>query len=352
MLRGLLLGAVLYSALGQASTGSAVTTTSTVDCSANYGSSKPTDVPTISTTTVISSLATAAPVTVPLGYTRVTADAVTTTKHTSTSVDVIIATVTSGTFQAYATELTTLAATATWSVTVCTNDVTPTTVTTFTGVYTPLPGQPSQSSGGPGSYITEVVCTTSIISSIQLFPTVTASTTATIVTTPTVTITDITASTVSTVTYATVTTWSTTVTSLLVSYTPATTVTTISTACEPTATVTLDARCDPDNIVTSIDGLGLVSGNYATNTSVTYTSKEPFASDMSLCCQACLDNEGCGASMSGESGYCGLYYVSDAHADPVCNDFVFSFQTQTGYYPGQGLRVQSGCGSIELESNS
>ncbi|KAI0164889.1 hypothetical protein GGR57DRAFT_215906 [Xylariaceae sp. FL1272] len=244
MLQRLLLGAALYSGLGQAATGSAVTTTSTVVCSANYGSSKPTAVTTSSTTTVISSLKTAPAITVPLEYTRVTADAVTTTQHATTSVDVIIATVTSGTFQAYSTELTTLA-TATWPVTVCTNDVEPTTVTKFTGAYTPLPGQPSQSSGGPGSYITEVVCTTSIISSIQLFPTLTAPTTATIVTTPTVTITDITASTMSTLTYATVTTWSTTVTSLIVSYTPAHTVKTISTACEPTATVTLNARCHP-----------------------------------------------------------------------------------------------------------
>ncbi len=136
-------------------------------------------------------------------------------------------------------------------------------------------------------------------------------------------------------------------------YTPHAVVTTSTVSCgEETVTKTLAAECAPTNLIGAINGDGLQSGKYADRTSVIYTRLEPWGTDASLCCQACLDNEGCGASMF-NSGACGLYYTATADAEPVCDAFIFSFTSNPGVYPGQGLVVQNGCGTVEyLGSNA
>ena len=90
----------------------------------------------------------------------------TTTQHTSYVYTITFATVTSGIVTSVINEVTTIA-TAIWPLTSCTNDVTPVTVTEYTGTYTPLPGQ---STGSPESYATEVICSTYLSIPFALHP--------------------------------------------------------------------------------------------------------------------------------------------------------------------------------------
>jgi hypothetical protein len=113
----------------------------------------------------------------------------------------------------------------------------------------------------------------------------------------------------------------------------------------------MDARCAPSNIVGTINGEGLQSGDYADRTSVVYTRNEPWANDESECCQTCLDNEGCGASMGGY-GACGLYYTATVEGEPVCDARIFTFTSNESVAPGQGLTVQGGCGSVAYAGKS
>lgn len=141
----------------------------------------------------------------------------------------------------------------------------------------------------------------------------------------------------------------TTVTVSYTSYTPHAVTTTTTVPCaEETVTKTLAAECAPTNLIGAINGEGLLSGRYADRTSVIYTRNDPWANDVSACCQACLDNEGCGASMGGD-GACGLYYTATEDAEPVCDSFIFSFTSEPYEIPGQGLVVQNGCGTVEYQ---
>ncbi|KAI8632318.1 hypothetical protein F5Y19DRAFT_492161 [Xylariaceae sp. FL1651] len=324
MLRGLLLGAAVYGGLASAYTGTSISTASKAECSTAYGSGAVAPAPILTSGTVktISSLVTLPATTVPSGYTKITVDPVTTTQHTQTSTVITVLTKTLPAATSVQMHSTTIA-TATWPVTTCTNGVVPTTVTKYTGTYTPVPGQET------------ALPETSGLSTIISTPTV-------VVQQPITTVT-------STAYLATVTVYQTTISSTITSYMETGHAVPTRIACGPTVTTTLDARCAPTNLVSSINNIGLVSGQYAANTSVVYTRDEPWGTDPSLCCQLCLDNAGCGASMWGPYDTCGLYYVGSASAEPQC-DFVLTYGTEDDVYAGQGIIVQNGCGVVEYEA--
>ncbi|KAI1333367.1 hypothetical protein F5Y16DRAFT_11931 [Xylariaceae sp. FL0255] len=345
MVRGLILSALACCVVATTTTQTLVSTSSAVACSALYGSGgkAPLATPTSGTTVVSSSVTTSPTETLPAVYVRATAEPVTTTLYTSVADSIVFATVTSGTYTNWVNKVTTIS-TVTYSVTACTNNVTPTTVTQYTGTYTPMSGQ----STATDTYITGVTCTTSLTSLITYYP-ILSTGTSTVWTTSTVYVPKYTASSVSDIVYATLTVYAATVTSTAITYTPVAHATTVSMACAPTVTATYDARCAPNNIISSIDGMGLLaSGQYAANTSVVYLTSEPYESDSSLCCQTCLDNEGCAASMSGESGFCGLFYSSDQSGKAECGGEVYTFETSENTAAGQGIRAQSGCGTVKL----
>ncbi|OTA65724.1 hypothetical protein K449DRAFT_391693 [Hypoxylon sp. EC38] len=305
------------------------------------GGSFPTSLPTITTTSTISTAITEKEVTVPATST-ITADPVTTTTvstqtiwfFTTSTVTVPTTTLWRGAES--------IVATVTWPSTVCTNDITPSTVTEYTGSYTPIPGQVTTI---PTSYPSEVLCATGVTWFTYYFPTATSGST-TVTSTPTSTV--YTSTTTSTITnsYA-VTTFATTVSSVTTSYRLASSIVTTSTACEATTTTTLAAKCAPTSVIAGVGDHGLVSGRYAANNTVIYLRDERYI-DPSLCCQLCQDNEGCAGMMAGIGGYCGLLYVANPNGlpGPVC-DFVFTYQTQSNVFPLQGLWVQSGCGEID-----
>ncbi|KAJ2976787.1 hypothetical protein NUW58_g8001 [Xylaria curta] len=296
MMQSLLLGAMAFVGLASAYTGSQVSTTSVVKCSTAYGSGdgpRPTPIPTSEITEAVSSLFTAEPTTIPKGYKRVTDTTITVTQRTSLVVPIVLATVTSGIYTSWIVPTTTIA-TATWPVTTCTNGVSQKTVSKYTGTYTPVPGQ---ATAFPESFGTQVFCTASLTSYITYFPTVTAETYATIHTTSTSFVYDYTTTLTSTLTYLTLTSPSATVTSTTISYVERGLVEPTRIACEETVTKTYDARCAPTNLISNHNGIGLVSGRYNGNVSVVYTRVEPYGTNPSDCCQSCLDNKGCGASM-------------------------------------------------------
>jgi hypothetical protein len=150
-----------------------------------------------------------------------------------------------------------------------------------------------------------------------------------------------------------VTIYATTSTSTVTSYTVASNVETISTACEATYTTTYAAKCAPTNLVGAINDVGLVSGQYADGTAVSYgpdVDDDQYHHDPSLCCQLCQNNAGCGASMWGPGpGACGLYYApaNASVGGAECGEFVLSFGTEAGRIAGESLVIQSGCGLIE-----
>ncbi|KAH9887875.1 hypothetical protein F4778DRAFT_756503 [Xylariomycetidae sp. FL2044] len=295
---------------------------------------------TIYTTTYATTIEAA--VTVP-STTRVTASPVTTTGPLiQLSVAYTVVTTTLPTHTLWQNSQITFA-TATWPTTVCTNGVQPLILTEYTGTYTPIPGQGTTL---PAVYPTLVRCTTAVTWSSHLYPTTTSGIVTETVT-PTSTVYDTTSTSTTFFTYTT-TTYSTTVSPTTTTFHVDRTATTISTACEPTATTTLAAKCAPTNMISSIDGVGLVSGTYADNATVVYIPDETYE-DPSLCCQLCEDNEGCTAVMSGGSGYCGLYFVDGPDGRAVC-DYTFTYGSQANVFPAQGLWVQMGCGTIEFEA--
>ncbi|KAI2620909.1 hypothetical protein GGS26DRAFT_296613 [Hypomontagnella submonticulosa] len=340
MLRQLVTGIAVFGATVQASTGTSYSFKTESGCSTAWGSggTVPMSLPTVSTSSTVSSVITDKEVTVP-ATSRVTAPTVTATALTATSWTFTVVTTTVPTFTSWQ-GAESIVATATWPVTVCTNGVNPSTVTKYSGSYTPISGQVTTA---PASYPSQVLCTTGITWYTTLLPTATSGVT-TVTVTPTTTVYAPTTTTTITSKY-TSTTYSTTVTSVTTSYRVATNAATTSTACQPTTTTTFAAKCAPTNVVAGIGDKGLVSGKYASNITVIYIPDEKY-NDPSNCCQLCQDNKGCAGLMAGISGFCGLYYVGAPNGGAAC-DFTFTYQTQSDVFPGQGLWVQSGCGTID-----
>ncbi|KAI0443612.1 hypothetical protein F4803DRAFT_308443 [Xylaria telfairii] len=346
MLRDLLLSAAIYGSLAFGYNATSVSSTTVTSCSytSSSGGIPPTPVPTVATLTTISTTQTRDAVTVPSTITVNAPTTVTVTQRTLTVYDAIDVTVTVPTSTRGAgTERT--VATGVFRATVCADGAKPVTVTQYTGTYTPISGQATTI---PATYVTEAFCTTEVIRYYTLYPTVTSGAVTTTVT-PTSTVTAPTTTFTSTLIFGTQYAYLTTVTVTYTSYFPhaETTTTTVSCA-EETVTKTLAAECAPTNLISAINGEGLFSGRYADRTSVIGTRSDPWANDMSACCQACLDNEGCGAIIGGY-GSCGLYYTASEDAEPICNSVIFSFNSEPYALPGQGLIVQNGCGTVEYQ---
>ncbi|KAH8892643.1 hypothetical protein GQ53DRAFT_746107 [Thozetella sp. PMI_491] len=274
----------------------------------------------------------------------VTVATVTTTQYTTTAVTWVVETVSSPTLTSFAKIVSTVA-TAVVPSTVCNNGVVPTTVTEYTGTYTPVSGQATTL---PSTYPTLIACAQSVTTYLGLYEVVTVTKTESV--TATSVVLSATATTTSTVTLGKTTVYGATVTTTTTSYTVANTLAVKTTACEETTTTTLAAKCAPTNLIGAINGVGLVSGTYASNSSVTYGPREdtPFKADASLCCQLCEDNEGC-AGLMWSNGVCGLLYVADGANQAQCTE-VFTFKTQANVVAGEGLVVQSGCGSIRYQA--
>ncbi|KAI0513001.1 hypothetical protein F5B22DRAFT_612998 [Xylaria bambusicola] len=348
MLLCLLFGAVTCSSLASATTVTFVSWTSTSTCSYQLesGGVPPTPVPTSEVTFYTTEITTNATLTVPPTST-VEAPRVTSTLHTLTAYTFAVPTVTVPTSTSYAQVWKTVA-TGTFADTVCANGANPTTVTKYTGTYTAVSGQETTV---PATYPVSALCSTGTIYYNFILPTVTRGSTVTTTSTPTVYATSYTTTSTSTIIYYTVTSYLTTVSSTITSYVPHAETTTHTVACpEKTVTKTLDARCAPTNLIGTINGEGIRSGRYADRVSVIYTREEPWASDYTACCQACIDNEGCGASDSG-FGACGLYYSATVEGEPICDAFILSFTSSPNAYPGQSLVYQTGCGEIEYDGS-
>ncbi|RWA03120.1 hypothetical protein EKO27_g11986, partial [Xylaria grammica] len=188
---------------------------------------------------------------------------------------------------------------------------------------------------------------TSLTSFIHLFPTESTGL-GTIHTTLTETIYNYTTASTSTLTYLTRTSPSATVTTTINSYVERGLPESTRVACEPTVTKTYDARCAPTNLISDHNNIGLVAGRYNANVSVVYTRDEPYGINASDCCQLCLDNDGCGASMWGPYETCGLYYHGNESGEPQC-DFIFTYGSEVKYLGGQGIVVSNGCGTVQYE---
>ena len=244
-------------------------------------------------------------------------------------------------------------ATITNPTTVCTNDVTPTaTVTSYTGTYTPLPGQPTAL---PETWETAVFCDSHNTQIEHIWPTVECDGTTT--STVTNTVQDTTGPIVS-ITYTndwtwTVPRWTATVTAS--SYRVATETTTVSTACEPTETVTLAAQCAPQNLIGELDNLGLAIGTFHRNfTSGTTPWSQPQARDPSLCCQLCVETEGCIAMhYYAMSNICSLSFVGgEGRCNAPALDYYAVGWEGVPTKPWQGMIFALGaednvCGGIE-----
>ncbi|TGJ81235.1 hypothetical protein E0Z10_g7509 [Xylaria hypoxylon] len=346
MLQRLLLSATVFGALTFAYTATSEASTTVTSCSYESGTGgiPPTPIPTVGTLTTTFTTQTRDTLTIKSTITVTAPTTVTVTQQTAivyTAADATVTLPTSTTGVGFRKTV----ATGVFAATVCSNGAKPVTVTKYTGTYTPISGQ---TTAIPATYPTRAFCSTGVTRLFILFPTVTSGAVTTTVT-PTSTVTAPTTTSTSTIIFGTQYEYSTTVTVSVTTYTPYAVTTTSTVSCaEKTVTKTLAAECAPSNVIGAINGEGLQSGRYADRTSVIYTRLDPWANDPSACCQACLDNKGCGASMGG-GGACGLYYTATVDAEPVCDAFIFSFTSTPMVLPGQGLIMQNGCGTVEYQ---
>ncbi|KAK6856322.1 hypothetical protein PG995_006509 [Apiospora arundinis] len=315
-------------------------TTDNVECKSLFGSggTEPRSLPTVTASNlVLRTTTTEAPTTKP-SYLTVNGPARTSTALTATSRIDYIVTVTSDVKVVRPNGPTATFATATFATTECTNGGAQT-VTVYSGIYTPVPGQ---ATALPASYPTQVVCQTTQNVLATSFHTV-ISGVATTTSFPVTTISNQATTTVPfTFTLATQTTWKTTVTQTSTTLAAAATTQIIRTACAPTVTKTYAAKCAPTNLVNNHDGQGLW-WNYLDN-NATKVVAQLYNGDASACCQACVDNEDCSAMEVNSRGFCSLYFNHDASYHPVCGSVGFTYRSLPNIWPGQGIWVQSGCG--------
>lgn len=316
----------------------------TLSCATEYGSTWVAPIPTTYSrfTTTISSIAPEETYTSTVYVTANTTVATPITLYaniytTSTLLlDVTTKTITS--------TLSTTIATMTSATTVCTNAVIPSsTVTSYSGSYTPIPGQ---STVLPSTYEALDSCTVSNTEIQHIFPT-------TVGPTVTSTIPFSTASptvwTTQTYTFTTTQYRSTaTVSAAAFSFGVGVSTATVSTACSPTQTVTFAAQCAPQNLIAEMDGYGLSVGTF--NRNFTFGGVADTAQgDPSLCCQLCVENEGCVASVYwAQSSSCLLGYVGGEDRCPVAFDYHAVNYTEVPTKPRQGniFQTGAGCGSI------
>ncbi|KAK6840236.1 hypothetical protein PG987_006102 [Apiospora arundinis] len=206
-------------------------TTDNVECKSLFGSggTAPRSLPTVTASNlVLRTTTTEAPTTKP-SYLTVNGPARTSTALTATSRIDYIVTVTSDVKVVRPNGPTATFATATFATTECTNGGAQT-VTVYSGIYTPVPGQ---ATALPASYPTQVVCQTTQNVLATSFHTV-ISGVATTTSFPVTTVSDQATTTVPfTFTLATQTTWKTTVTQTSTTLAAAATTQIIRTACAP-----------------------------------------------------------------------------------------------------------------------
>ncbi|KAK7946066.1 uncharacterized protein PG986_010387 [Apiospora aurea] len=337
-------GAVAQTPEIRTTSGTRAITSDHYECKRLFGSggTAPRSLPTVTASNLIlRTTTTEAPTTKPSTVT-VTGPASTSTLLTATKLVDYIATVTSDTKVVKLDGPTTTFATATFAITECTNGAAPpphSTVTVYSGVYTPVPGQATTL---PASYPTQVVCQTTQNVLLTSFLTV-LSGVVTTTTNPVTTITDRAATTVPyTFTWATQTAWRTTVTERSTTLAAASTTLTVRTSCAPTVTKTYAAKCAPTNLVRDHDGQGLW-WNYL-DTNATKVVARRFDGDAAACCQACVENADCSAVEVSTGGVCSLYFNHDASYKPVCGSVGFTYRSLPDIWPGQGIWAQDGCG--------
>ncbi|KAI0445188.1 hypothetical protein F4803DRAFT_508820 [Xylaria telfairii] len=348
MLLNLFLNAALFSSVASATTVTFVSSTTVTSCSykLSSGGVPPTPVPTSESTYYTTKVVTNATSTV-LPTVTVNAPQVTVTLHTSITFTYAVPTITIPTSTSYAQVWKTVA-TGTFADTICANGAKPTTVTKYTGTYEPISGQVTTV---PATYPVSALCATGTVYYNIVLPTVTSGAAVTTTVTSTTYVASYTTTSTTTIIDYTVTSYLTTVSSTITTYTPAAVTTTSTVACpEETVTRTLDARCAPTNLIGTINDEGIRSGRYADRVSVVYTRQDPWASDYTACCQACINSKGCGASDSG-FGACGLYFSATPQGEPICDAFILSFTSSPNAYPGQSLVYQTGCGAIEYDGS-
>ncbi|KAK7916903.1 hypothetical protein PG985_010511 [Apiospora marii] len=341
MMRALLLVALAVSGVAAqnpvVSTYSGVKTTTlwSPGCKSQFGSGgkAPRPLPTVTTSDLVLHTTTTEPPTTKPSIVTVTAPASTSTMRTSTSLFIYVATFTADTKTVKRDGPTTTFATATFSTTECTDGVAApqTTVTVYSGVYTPVPGQATAS---PVSYPTQVVCQSTQDRRRDHHHRVS----------PVVTVSKVTATVTSTTTWATQTTWRTTVTEISTTLAAAATTETVRTSCAPTVTKTYAAKCAPTNLVKDHDGRGLLWNGVDGNATYAVTHLYETDGDGAACCQACVDNDGCSAVEVTTGNLCRLYFNHDAGYRPVCGSVGLTYRSFPNIWPGQGIWVQGGCG--------
>jgi hypothetical protein len=316
-------------------------------CSTAYGSTWVAPIPTSysRTTTTISSVAPLETYTSTVYVTANTTIATPITLYTDVLttttllLDVTTSTVTS--------TISSTIATLTTKTTVCDNGAAPTsTVTEYTGTYTPVRGQDTVL---PSSYETFDSCSFSETEILHIFPTTAGPTvTATIPFTtasPTIWTTE--------TNIRTVTQYKSTavVSATGYSFHVDLTTSTVSTACAATPTVTYAAQCAPQNLIAEFDGVGLTIGDF--NANFTFGGVAGIAAgDPGLCCQLCVENAGCVASVYwAQSNSCLLGYVGGDDDCPVAFDYYAANYTGVPTKPREGniFQVGSGCGTIKYD---
>ncbi|KAK3386650.1 hypothetical protein B0H63DRAFT_520728 [Podospora didyma] len=138
---------------------------------------------------------------------------------------------------------------------------------------------------------------------------------------------------------------------------------------QTTATETYAAQCAPGNLISERAGYGVAvrvlpeQWSFPVGFPGPAVIGIPGLEDGSACCQLCADNEGCAASewRITDGGGCSLYYYNK-HESPVladiedgipgrnrtCGDGVpLEYYADEYALPGQGSYIQAGCGLLE-----
>ena len=262
-------------------------------------------------------------------------------------------------------------ATVTFIPTICANTSPPSaTITRYTGIYTPFPGQfPSTTRTSFPTIVTSYV---KLISRTHVFPYTGTTSFTTLTTTSTTYLSTITRSITTTITAIgwnpipifppgyTITFYSTTLTTTTISWRLASTIIPTTISCSETATVTQDIRCAPSNLISEHTNRAVVIPWIQSAWSATISSL--FGSDLladaardpSICCQLCLDNPGCAASQwdgSWNDG-CRLYFYNtdkggkDGTKGTCGVEEGLEVVGIWDKFPGQGSKVQVGCGRL------
>ncbi|KAK0303502.1 hypothetical protein LTR01_008057 [Friedmanniomyces endolithicus] len=210
--------------------------------------------------------------------------------------------------------------------------------TTQTCVKKGSDGRPTHS---PALYPSTVTCGVLVIATKTATKTITASTTtiltaATPISTVSTTLSFSTTSTVLLIHASTTSTLSTTTTSTtLTTIFPTTTVTSTSTVTQQAPVSTAYAQCQPNNIVTNVNGNGISQVNFLVSE---YFTSIPAASSPAACCALCAQSATCVTYAYFGANECEL----QTRADGVCqgnaavNEFFTQPQTDHSYAIGNG----------------